>query len=193
MNGRNLKPELLEYLDAKLATDPVAKAAIQINDPITLMLQAARACVGIREEGGNNCGTLVELFQETIGDAEGEPWCMSFVQSMVAYAEEKTRIGSHLFASEHCLTVWNQSQPLVTKSPKPGSIVVWRHQGTDNGHTGILDELCHGKTMLTFEGNTESGLNSNGAVERDGGGVYHSSRNQGGTGSMVVVGFLNPF
>ena len=45
---------------------------------------AAEACVGIREQGGNNKGPLVELMQKTVdGKAQAEAWCMAFVQSML--------------------------------------------------------------------------------------------------------------
>jgi hypothetical protein len=47
--------------------------------------------------------------------------------------------------------------------------------------------------MRTVEGNSESGVDPNGNVEREGGGVYANVRNTKGTGKMRVVGFLKPF
>ncbi len=50
-----------------------------------------------------------------------------------------------------------------------------------------------GKTFISVEGNTESGLNAKGEVERDGGGVYMVERSSVGTKSFKVYGFIKPF
>ena len=112
---------------------------------------------------------------------------MSFVQSMVAYAEFKTGIKSTLFSSEHCLTTWSKAsaEDRVKKIPAPGAIVIWQHGKTQNGHTGFVMEYGS-KTMETVEGNT-------GASFRDGDGVYQKNRSISKDGDMKVVGFIIPF
>lgn len=194
--SRDIKQELVKWLDAKLRADKAAKAAIAEGDARTVFRLAAQACNGIREKGGNNRGPLVELLQRTIGTADGEAWCMAFVQSMIGYAEVKTGRASQIIASEHCLTVWNDSPKAcrVKECPAPGAIVVWRHGKTTSGHTGVVLG-CSGKgaELRTVEGNTEGGRGYGGEIVREGGGVYLNARPWGGVGSMKLVGFLIPF
>jgi hypothetical protein len=194
MRVREIEKELVGWLDERLAGNGLAKHAIEIKEPRLLMVEAARACVGVREEGGNNNGPMVRLLQKTIGGASKESWCMSFQQSLIAYAELKTGLQSRLVASEHCLTVWAKSSEKcrVRFFPLPGAIVIWRHGDTTNGHTGIFLE-ADGDQMMTIEGNTSSGLSKNGSVVRDGGGVYLCKRSMKQNGDLRVVGFLKPF
>jgi hypothetical protein len=191
---RNIKPKMIAFLDKKLGDNGAAIEAIKRGDARTLMLQAALSCEGIREEGGNNRGPMVQLIQSTIGSANREAWCMSFVQTMIAYAEVKTGVKSPLVASEHCMTTWNKTPKTsrVKIAPLPGAVIIWQHGKTTNGHTGFVIGADN-KTILSIEGNTESGLNSKGEVEREGGGVWRCKRGLNGNGSMKVVGFLIPF
>lgn len=191
---RQIEKKMVDFLDKKLASNGLAQEAIEEKDARTVFRLAMEACVGIREAGGNNKGPMVQLIQETIGGAVQEAWCMSLVQTCLAYAEEKTGVKSPVAAGEHCLTVWAQTpKSLRVKSfPLPGAIIIWQHGKTTNGHTGVLIGT-DGKTMKTCEGNTEGGLDSKGSVVREGGGVYANTRGFTGNGSMKVVGFLKPF
>ena len=194
MSSRVLEKKMEQWIDAKLAGNGLAQAAIKSKDARTVFRLANEACVGIREKGANNSGPMVELVQETVGDAEGEPWCMSLQMTCLAYAERKTGIKSPIIASEHCLTVWQETpkSQRVKAIPAPGAIIIWRHGNTSNGHTGCMIEW-QDKKMRTIEGNSESGVTPSGGIERDGGGCYLNLRSTSGTGSMKVVGFLKPF
>jgi CHAP domain len=191
---RQIEPKMTAFLDKKLALNGAAQEAIKNKDARSLMVYAAEACVGIREEGGNNRGPMVKLIQETIGGADGEAWCMSFVQTCIAYAEVKTGVKSPLPAGEHCMTVFNEApkSSRVKTFPARGAVIIWKHGKGPAGHTGFFLE-ADGNQMKTIEGNTESGLDSRGNVERDGGGVYHGKRSMVKNGTMVVQGFLKPF
>lgn len=193
MATRSIEQEMINYLDKKLENHGLAQHAIEAKLPRLLFQCAAEACVGIREKGGNNKGPLVELIQKTLGGADQEPWCMSFMQTCIAYAEFHTNIKSLFPATEHCMTAWNTCpQSLKVKEfPAPGAIVIWRHGQTSSGHTGMFKDGNH-STFHAIEGNTESGL-VGGKVERDGGGVYLTTRSMSGSGSMRLVGFLKPF
>lgn len=193
---RELHSEMRDWLDHKCA-EPAHRALIEA-DARACFLFAMRAMVGIRESGGNNRGRLVELIQETLGKAEGEPWCMSAVQTALAWAELRTGKKSPIAASEHCMSVWltTPKEQRVQAIPLPGAIIIWNKIGTSSGHTGIVLEILSGEKseyMLTIEGNTESGFNAVGKVERDGGGCYQVERHRRQTGNMKVVGFLKPF
>ncbi len=191
---RHIEKALFDFIDNKLKENGMAQEAIKNKDARLLFIEAAKSCVGIREEGGNNKGPLVELIQKTIGDANREAWCMAFQQSMLAYVETKIGIYSRLFASEHCLTVWAKSSEdcRVKYFPLPGAIVIWRHGQTTNGHTGVYLEH-DGDQMLCIEGNTERGLNKDGSIERNGGGIYLTKRSMKKNGDLKVIGYLKPF
>ena len=190
---RNIHPDMVAWLDHKCAA-PAHRALIEA-DARALFIHAMQACVGIREQGGNNRGPLVELIQKTLGAAEGEPWCMSLVQTCLAWAELRSGKISPIFPSEHCLTVWNETPVAqrVQAIPAPGAIIIWRHGTGPSGHTGCtISAVADGK-FTAIEGNTESGLTAAGHIEREGGGCYETRRNIIGAGNMKVVGFLKPF
>lgn len=192
--GRELRPEMIEFFNQKLVGNGLYQDAFLKKDARTIMRLAAQVCVGIREQGGNNRGPMVSLIQDTVGGPDHVAWCMSFVQTCIGYAELKTGAKSGVAVGEHCLTVWRQTPEgqRVKFTPLAGAIVIWRHGSSDAGHTGIV-ESCDETSFFAYEGNTESGLNPNGKVERDGGGVYHTHRARSGNGDMKVVGFLKPF
>lgn len=190
---RKIEKKMIEYIDKRLALNGAAQNAISKKDARSLFIYAAESLVGIREKGGNNKGPMVELIQETIGNASGEAWCMSFVQTCLAYAEVKTGVTSPIVASETCTHVWDTSpkKQRVKIAPLPGAIIIWQRKGSWQGHTGIVTEF-KGKTFEAVEGNTESGV-ANGEVMRDGGGVYITERTLKGYGIMKLLGFLKPF
>jgi hypothetical protein len=139
-----------------------------------------------------------------VRDKKGNPFvtgnCMSFVQfclkqTLEAFADQElaTTVYGEAKGGEHCMTVWNNSdEAALSTEPQVGSIVIWNHVGTPNGHTGIVVGLNEDGTFDTIEGNTGPGRN----VERNGDGVYRKRRKlvfQGKPKSMVVVGFIDPF
>lgn len=184
---------MMQFFDWRLKENGLANHAIQEKLPRLLLVEAAKVCVGIREKTGNNDGPMVELIQSTIGGADHESWCMSFVQTCLAYAAIKCGAKIPIAESEHCLTVWNETpvEQRVKISPLPGAIVIWRHGKTTNGHTGIVlgaDETA----MNCVEGNTNAGT-KDGKIVREGGGVYFTERSRYGNGDMQIVGYLKPF
>lgn len=191
---RNIQSDMINFLDEKLLSNGLFFQAQRDKNPRVIFRLAMQACVGIKEVGGNNMGPMVELIQDTIGDAGGESWCMSAIQTCLAYAEVKSGIKSPIFASEHCLTVWNETpkEQRVKNIPLPGAIVIWRHGNTTKGHTGCV-EATDGKVLYTYEGNTERGINPDGSIERDGGGFYYCKRPFKSSYDMRLVGFLKPF
>lgn len=190
---RLIEKDLVKFIDEKLKLNGMAQQAIKDRNPRALLIEAARACVGIREIGGNNKGPMVELMQETLGRAGREAWCMSGVQSWIAYAEQKTGLLSPVYPSEHCLTVWNNTpkNQRVKFMPLPGAICIWRHGTSTSGHTGIILG-CDDKIMQLVEANTEAGIVGS-EVVREGGGIYVTERSRKGSGSMKVVGWIKPW
>jgi len=191
---RDIKPKMVDYLSNKLRYNGYAQEAIKSKKPRVVCRLALESCVGIREVGGNNQGPMVELIQETLGGADKEPWCMSLIQTGIAYAEEMTGIASPVYVSEHCLTVWHKTNAIhrVKLIPAIGAICIWRHGTSDSGHTACTIGEVVSKMVDMVEGNTESGI-AEGEVVRDGGGVYFTNRSIKASGNMKVVGFIKPF
>ena len=159
-----------------------------------LLIHEAKRWVGITEQGGNNRGQMVELFQRAAGGlANGEPWCMAFAQFCIQAVDnlvtdcEGLREKSPLFKSEHCLIVWNKSQALKIDSPKPGCLCIWQHGQTASGHVGIIVDLNADGSIMTVEGNTSSADAGN---QREGDGVWLKRRRLNTGGSLRVKGFL---
>lgn len=186
---RGIEQELVSWLDQKLHSNGLAQHAIKEKDARLIFGLAMEACVGIYEIGGNNNGPMVRLLQKTIGGAGREPWCMSLVQSCLAYAELKSGVRSPVAATEHCMACWRdtpQSQR-VKSSPLKYAIVIWNLYGTDSGHTGVVLESAPAQWMKTCEGNTGSD------GSRDGDGVYYKKRDWVRSGNLIRVGFIKPF
>lgn len=185
---RHIDQAMVNYLDAKLAPNGLAQHAIDIKDARLVFGLAAEACVGIHESGGNNHGPMVELIQKTIGRAEGESWCMAFIQTMLAYAELKTGIESPVYPSEGCLEVWEKTPIFkrVKVQPLKYAIVVWKHEKSPgHGHTGVVIEPVKDSHLLTLEANTtgDSGVD----------GIYLKRRDWIRNGDLRTLGFLKPF
>jgi hypothetical protein len=178
---------MIAWIDAKLASNGLAQRAILDKDARTLFRLAAEACVGIKEEGGNNKGPLVSLFQDTVGGPDPWAWCMSAIQTWLAYAEVKTGKKSPVFASESCSETWLKTpkSSRVEISPAPGAITIWR-KPDGSGHTGVMLEWM-GNKFRSCEGNTSD------ANMRDGDCVALKVRSAKGTGNLKVIGFLKPF
>jgi hypothetical protein len=176
---RHINPKLKSYLEQALST------------PEHLLCAAALACVGIHEEGGDNRGELVELFQETVGVAEREAWCLSFIQSLIAFVEATAWFPklSEIPATEHCLTLWQTApQGLRLAEPQSGCIALWQHGSTQNGHAEIVLGVLSGGSLLTVGGNTGDGS----GIVREGDGVYLRLRPRK-SGDFKELGFLKVF
>lgn len=186
---REIEPDLVYLIDQRLYGNGLAQQAILHKDARMVFGLAAESLVGIREKGGNNKGREVELIQKTIGDAEQEPWCMAFVQSMLAYAELKCEAKSPVFVTEHVMTCWRETPVAqrVKMAPLKYAIVIWRHEHTDSGHTGVVIENNQQSSMITVEGNT------NGDGSREGDGIYVKKRDWIRNGDLIKQGFLKPF
>lgn len=199
---RHLEPKLEKILDDHIIArfGDEFKVAIKSQSAADVSVMALKVLgdLDVREFPKNsNKGELVELLQETIGTAEQEPWCMATQQSVVAYTELKMGRPSALFASEHCMTTWRtspRSMRVELADVKPGDIIIWNYPPTDSGHTGGVIEVPAVRSWLRLvEGNTDSGLNPDGSIIREGGGVYITKRTTASSNSMRLMGFLRPF
>ena len=192
---RKITDQMFALVEARLAKNGLAQTLITKKDARGLFVEAAKCCVGIEEATGDNDGFEVELIQKTVdGKAEGEPWCMAFMQTMLAYVERKLNVMSPLLATEHCLTLWmnTPASQKVKYNPLAGAIIIWNHAGTSNGHTGVVLD-CDEKVFHAVEGNAAGSVTPNGAIKRDGNSVAYTLRSRNGTGNMKLLGFIKPF
>ena len=200
-HGRKLETKLEKKLD-QLCADHFGdefEVAVEGRNATRVFLMALEVLEGTREVPRNsNRGEMVELIQETIGRAEGEPWCMALMRTGGAYGEKKTGAVSRRQSSEGCMSVWEKS-PAVMKitniaAARPGDIAIWNYPPGWQGHTGGLREMLPTRqSMWLTEGNTTSGLNPDGLIEREGGGVYRTKRTTSSTSKMKLMGFVRPF
>ena len=155
------------------------------------LIEQATKWIGVKEATNHNDGPEVEMFQKAVdGKAQGESWCMAFVQFCLQQVEQIENIRTNMFSAEHCLTVWNKThKEMHREAPEPGFVAIWQHGDTTQGHTGIVTEVLEGGKFGTIEGNTGDGS----GVVRDGDGVYRRTRSINGAGSMKVLGFIDPF
>lgn len=168
-----------------------------------MLVEEAKKWVGIRESGANQ-GIEVQRFQKAVdGKAQGEPWCLSFVQFCVKEVDRKFQElypvipnrPSWLYPTEHCLTLWNKT-PVKGRQAIPtraGSLFLWQWfkdaRPTAQGHVGIIAQI-HSDFATTVEGNTSDGSGMN----REGDGVFIKTRPFETKGEKFkVLGFLSPW
>lgn len=164
---------------------------------IALVAEASR-WIGVRERG-RNAGPEVEAFQRAVdGKANGEPWCLAFVQFCLAKVDAREPgPGSWLYPTEHCLACWNQTTPkarvIGADKVRAGDIVIWQLHAdgkpTAQGHAGIVTRSVRLGVIETIEGNTTGG----GAVNGEGDGVYRRLRELGAPGALRFKGVLRPW
>jgi len=151
--------------------------------------------VGVREEGGNNCGPRVREYQEATWLTPGPwPWCAAFVDWCVR--EWVSQIGPKdlVFgkwtpeawrprtAGAFDLEKWAKDRKLPVLGPKsdadPGDIVVF-----DMSHCGIIvgDHPANSLFLETVEGNTGS------QNQRDGDGVWRKKRSRTMVRSIIRI------
>lgn len=166
-----------------------------------LLVKEALKWIGTKETGGENRGKEVEMFQRAVdGKAQGEPWCLAFVQFCVKAAgkEYERRHGGVnkpdvFYQTEHCMTLWSKTDPRARlNDPIPGCLVIWQYwkdgRPTPQGHVGIVVSVFD-QNIETVEGNT-SGATS---IEREGDVVARKFRRRFPSGSMRVKGYLVPW
>lgn len=200
---RVLHPEMKDWIYHVNERDGLFHHNIaEKKDPRGLLCIISPKFVGVREKTGKNDGRQIELFQETIGGAAREPYCLSGAQTMIAFVEMVYGITSPIYATEHCMTCWRKTDQRhrVQYAPNPGALGIYNHKGTDSGHAtmfieGVM-ETTHGvrrKYAHNVEWNTTSG-DKDGEIVREGGGVYWTKRPWlKNVGSMIYIGHLKPF
>lgn len=184
-----LKEELRRWAKGEKPQGPLTENRDPIQDIHQLLVLFADFFVGVRETPSNK-GPEVEMFQRVIGAADGAPWCMSAVQWIVLRVSRRYNLIHNLYPSERCLTVWQQTKEIYKfNSPSVGSVVIWRHGNTSDGHAGIVKAISTDNKIVTLEGNTSAGP----GFVTNGDGYYEKVRSLNGDGDLKILGFIRPF
>jgi len=149
---------------------------------------------GTQEVGGPNQGRMVEKFQRAVdGKASKEAYCTGFQVFLCDEVDAlfKDGIKHQLPRTEWSLGMWNAAPVRIKiQRPIPGSVMLWRHENTQQGHAGTVKEVMEELHQCrTTEGNTGAGA----GVVREGDGVWERVRSWAGEGDMKVLGWLNPW
>lgn len=196
---REITDLMVQEIDKRLEHNGLAKDHISNKNARGLLVEVAACLVGIKEQTGNNDGFLVNEIQDTVGDRTESAWCMSFVQTCIAYVERKLNITSRFPEGEHCQTIWKYlPKDLIVKNiPLPGAIAIWAYPGTSSGHTEIVRDFRNDGYFSAVGGNTSGSLvpvkSGKDIVNREGNGVFYTWRKIGVTGKMKLLGFAKPF
>jgi len=167
-----------------------------------MLVSEAKKWLWVREHGSNR-GDEIEMFQREVdGKANGEAWCLSFVQFCVHQVDRdylkkygNDPLPNWLYPTEHCLTLWNKTDvsSRITGDLHPGSILIWQYwdygKQTARGHVGVIIEVISETDFITIEGNTVDRK----SVVREGDGVYMMRRTISRSGNFRLKGFISPW
>jgi surface antigen len=149
------------------------------------VIDIAKKYVGQMEKP-NNGGFVDALFEakmKATGWQIGWAWCASFAKLCFKEAGKDIKV----FNPSALETFKNAQKYNVPISDKPdvGSVVIFQHGNSWQGHTGIVTEVVDEKHFKTIEGNT----NNDGS--REGNAVCEKTRVMvTGTNGLNVKGFI---
>ncbi len=125
---------------------------------IEATLKTARSKIGMREEGGENRGEIVEWALRPWSKAEvgtWAEWCAAFVCTCYyeAGSSQIRKVGTTSVPNlwQRCLQhglAWVHETEQILTLPKPGDIIFFK----GFGHIGLVDHL-YADTIYTIEGN----------------------------------------
>jgi hypothetical protein len=142
--------------------------------PLTpsFLIAAANALVGLREEGGNNRGRMIELFLKGVKQPPGQPWCAAFVHHAGFWSHFDCESMTSSWplpstASCYALGVYARERGVLRDEPEVGDVfLLWKATLARFAHTGIVARV-RGEGVTpgggawfdcdTIEGNTDSG------------------------------------
>lgn len=136
-----------------------------------LVLAAAKAFIGVTEEGGENRGQMVRTFLESVHLKEPNPWCLAFVYYVGYRALLNVDTNRSLWplpSTGGCawLGEWAAQHTLLLKTPQPGDVfLLYSTRKQRLAHAGFIVKVNTNGTVQTIEGNTnEQGSREGGTV-----------------------------
>jgi hypothetical protein len=139
--------------------------------PLTpaFLISAAGGHIGVREEGGNNRGHMVELFLRGVRMDAGQPWCAAFVHHVGYWSHYDYVAGRSFWPLPATASCWElgefaRRRKILLDTPSSGDLfLVFSPVHNRFAHTGVVvhvvaaDPRPSGATWYectTIEGNT---------------------------------------
>jgi hypothetical protein len=138
-------------IDASRRKEAYWHRRLQRAYPLRLRaLHIARTLLGVREQGGNNIGPMVDRIIRANGGIPGEAWCGDFVA--YCYRHAGSRAIQRAWAG-----AWNFGRLFgmkVVAHPEPGDLAVY---SWGQGHVAFFERWLGGGRFLDLGGNTGPG------------------------------------
>jgi hypothetical protein len=154
------------------------------------LISKAKAYIGQKEISGN-AGFIDKEFENKLRFIGWQPpmaWCAAFAKRCVyeaATMDEWKRIGEHMNMS--ALGTYNSLKAAgckISQVPVVGSLAVWQHGSTVQGHIGIVSSVQDDTNFTSIEGNT------NALGGREGDIVAEKKRKTTPMGNLTLKGFV---
>ncbi|HMI03128.1 MAG TPA: CHAP domain-containing protein [Pedobacter sp.] len=118
------------------------------------VIEIARKEIGVREEGGENCGVAVKGYLSYVGIKSPAPWCAAFVSwcfGQAGFVQPRTAWCPALFPDARS---GKAPQGRLRKDPLPGRIMgIYFPSKGRIAHCGIVEKV-RGDFVYVIEGNT---------------------------------------
>ena len=169
--NRIIHPTMRLLLEEKLFPNGVIPKCWIDKDVVKCAKAVADALdsMKIRETGANK-GQLVGMIQGIIGtytpNGNGDHWCMSTMQLIIAMLEDFFQVESPVEDSEHCVTTYRAALKVpglvVAGKLEEGGMFVIQYYPKTSGHTGLNYDVHNDNEATTKEGNTGDNSVNNG-------------------------------
>jgi hypothetical protein len=185
---RKLDPDLLHAMRSSVADSEDYQFAKKQGLWRPAITHAASPWVGVKEQANDNRGAYIDMIGLTVDQRHtGEAYCLSWVQTIIAFVELELNMVSPLKATEGCLDLWTSTgQHLkTTRYPVPGYIAIWQHGKGPAGHAGIVISVKD-TYFKTIEANS---YGPDGVTQ----GIFTQERLFNDSSKMKLLGFCSPF
>lgn len=122
-------------------------------------LEIALTQIGVREEGGPNCGPQVERYLAAVGLPAGKQWCCAFVVWCYQEAARAHQLEVPLRRTGKVARLWQRARGVWrSEQPSVGAVMIHLadpHDADSTGHTGIVTGFNE-QTVACVEGNTNA-------------------------------------
>lgn len=125
----------------------------------SLLLDAARATLGVREDDGKNRGPHVDAWNAMVHAPPGSPWCAAWVYAMHQAVADTLTIDNPCPRTAGALKLWHKAPESCRRElPAPGDVFVLDTGDPGGfGHVGIVESCSPaGDAVTTIEGNTNA-------------------------------------
>jgi hypothetical protein len=136
--------------DVIVLEEPPITAGVDGRNVLDIIVSNANKYVGVKEQGGNNRGKMVEYFLRVVGLGSGHPWCTAFVCTVLFESGVKNPMSGWTPS----LSSHKSGKRIENKQAEPGMVITLYYSHLKReGHSGIIVERDN-KDLLCVEGNT---------------------------------------